>query len=407
MATADPIHAQAPSSLEERIALPPARKRFLVFSDDWGRHPSSCQHLVRHMLDQHEVTWVNTIGMRPPRFDKTTFLRVCDKAKHWLNRNAPETESKTGSLRSPAPTVLNPKMWPWFTRRWDRHINCQLLKRQLIRHVHAETIAITTIPIVCDLMKQLSVQKWVYYCVDDFSEWPGLDQKTMRVMEEQVVKNADILISASLSLQTRLQRMGRDSLLLTHGVDTVYWKAPENPELPVCLKNLEGPFYIFWGVIDQRLDLDYLAALNHALDLGSIILIGPQQNPPPGIFNLSRVHVLPALALNQLPAVGASAQVLIMPYVDKPVTRAMQPLKLLEYLATEKPVVVRDLPATRSWNDALHLARTANEFVSQVLAASHSNLSEAHRIARKRLSDESWSAKAVFFENEVFSSSQP
>ena len=34
-----------------------------------------------------------------------------------------------------------------------------------------------------------------------------------------------------------------------------------------------------------------------------------------------------------------------MPYADLPVTRAMQPLKLKEYLVTDRPVVVADLPA--------------------------------------------------------------
>ena len=39
----------------------------LVFADDWGRHPSSCQHLISRLLDRHRVAWVNTVGMRPPR----------------------------------------------------------------------------------------------------------------------------------------------------------------------------------------------------------------------------------------------------------------------------------------------------------------------------------------------------
>ena len=47
----------------------------LVFADDWGRHPSSCQHLIRHMLDRQDVWWVNTIGMRTPRFDRATLTR--------------------------------------------------------------------------------------------------------------------------------------------------------------------------------------------------------------------------------------------------------------------------------------------------------------------------------------------
>jgi len=55
---------------------------------------------------------------------------------------------------------------------------------------------------------------------------------------------------------------------------------------------------------------------------------------------------------------GSAADVIIMPYADRPVTRAMQPLKLKEYLATGKPVVVRNLPATRGWTDCLDLADT-------------------------------------------------
>ena len=48
----------------------------LVFSDDWGRHQSSCQHLVKQLLDQYAVLWVNTIGTRAPRLDMATASRV-------------------------------------------------------------------------------------------------------------------------------------------------------------------------------------------------------------------------------------------------------------------------------------------------------------------------------------------
>ncbi|MEM6554105.1 MAG: glycosyltransferase family 1 protein, partial [Planctomycetota bacterium] len=42
----------------------------VVFADDWGRHPSSAQHLVGELLRQglvERLVWVNTIGMRRPR----------------------------------------------------------------------------------------------------------------------------------------------------------------------------------------------------------------------------------------------------------------------------------------------------------------------------------------------------
>ena len=68
------------------------------------------------------------------------------------------------------------------------------------------------------------------------------------------------------------------------------------------------------------------------------------------------------MPFEELPRLAREAGVLVMPYADLPVTRAMQPLKLKEYLATGRPVVVRDLPATRPWADCLDLADTAEEF---------------------------------------------
>jgi hypothetical protein len=87
-----------------------------------------------------------------------------------------------------------------------------------------------------------------------------------------------------------------------------------------------------------------------------------------------------------------------MPYADRPVTRAMQPLKLKEYLATGKPVVVRDLPATRAWADAADLARTAGEFVAAFRARLRTGLPVAQQAARRRLVDEGWERKARAFE---------
>ena len=86
-----------------------------------------------------------------------------------------------------------------------------------------------------------------------------------------------------------------------------------------------------------------------------------------------------------------------MPYIDAPVTRAMQPLKLKEYLATGKPVVVRDLPANREWADALDLAADPTEFAQAVIRRLSSGFAGQAIEARRRLASESWSAKAQRF----------
>src|SRR5207249_1789707 len=100
----------------------------LVFADDWGRHPSSCQHLVRELLDRYQSCWVNTIGMRTPRLDWATVRRGLGKLRQWFTRT--EQDDVTGGPQNPR--VLNPRMWPWFTRSVDRRLNRKLLVRQLL-----------------------------------------------------------------------------------------------------------------------------------------------------------------------------------------------------------------------------------------------------------------------------------
>src|SRR3989442_10437539 len=110
---------------------PPA---LLVFADDWGRHPSSCQHLVRQLLPRHEVIWVNTIGTRSPRLNWSTLQRGAEKLRQWLR---PARAAGDAPSEGPRPTVLNPRMWPWFGSAASRRLNRVLLRRQLLPLVQA------------------------------------------------------------------------------------------------------------------------------------------------------------------------------------------------------------------------------------------------------------------------------
>jgi glycosyltransferase involved in cell wall biosynthesis len=377
----------------------------LVFADDWGRHPSSCQHLVSQLLERRRVWWVNTIGTRTPRLNWATLRRGAEKIRGWMRPKIAGTESLPANLR-----VLNPKMWPWFGSALSRGINRKLLARQLTPVLEAmprAAVAVTTIPLVSELMGVLPVRRWVYYCVDDFGQWPGLDQTTLQDMERRLVERADAIIAVSENLQERLAKMGRGSHLLTHGVDLDFWRAAQTTaEQTTELVQLEGcerPLVVFWGVLDRRMDTEFVARLAAKMTRGTIVFAGPSDGFDPALERLPRVRRLGPLPFGQLPHLAREASVLVMPYADLPVTRAIQPLKLKEYLATGKPVVVRDLPATHSWGDCLDLAATPEDFARQVLARLETGLPAEQHAARARLTLESWQSKALDFERWCFS----
>jgi glycosyltransferase involved in cell wall biosynthesis len=374
----------------------------LVFADDWGRHPSSCQHLVRHLLPRYHVSWVNTIGMRGPRLNLFTVRRAWQKLRHW-SAGSRAVNGQSGSLPRNL-TVHDPKMWPWFRRRYDRWVNRRLLLRGLAPVVNpAMPVAITTIPIVADLIGRLPVRRWIYYCVDDFSLWPGLDQAAMEAMEHKLIQKADKLVVAAESQRQRLARHGRQAELLTHGVDVDFWRAGTAPRTTPLLANLQRPLVLFWGAIDQRTDAALVQRLAADLARGTIVLVGPLHDPDPALLAAPRVVHLPPQPVECLPGLAAEASVLIAPYCDSSATRAIEPLKLKEYLATGKPVVARELPSTRPWQDCLDLACSAEEFSRLVISRLGGEPTDCQRQARRRLESESWAAKAQCFEEFILS----
>ena len=209
----------------------------LVFSDDWGRHPSSCQHIIRHLIPHRRVTWVNTIGLRRPRMDWATASRrirevavvaripfpLLLRHRGWLNFASPPLEGGVGGGVPPRP---QPAMWPSFRSRFARQLNRRLLARVRLPATEsgAAPIVITTLPVVADLVGRIRAARWVYYCVDDYSVWPGLDGRTLRDREAELVPKVDVAIAVSETLQTHLANLGCSARLLTHGVEPHAWR---------------------------------------------------------------------------------------------------------------------------------------------------------------------------------------
>ena len=299
--------------------------------------------------------------------------------------------------------VLNPKMWPSFRSRFGRALNRRLVGRAVRRAIEtlpAPPVVVTTLPVVADLVGQFPAARWVYYCVDDFGVWPGLDGRTMQKLEGELVPKVDVCVAVSETLQRHLAGLGKESHLLTHGVDLAHWTQPPPSDPPVSLAGLKAlprPLVVFWGVIDRRMDVAFAGRVCESMDEGTVLFVGPQDDPDPELFRLPRVRTLPPVPFADLPSLADAASVLVMPYADLPVTRAMQPLKLKEYLATGKPTVVRSLPSTGEWADCMDVASSPEEFAAAVRERLRTGLPASQKDARRRLDAEGWAAKARQF----------
>ena len=374
--------------------VPDGKPNLVVFSDDWGRHPSSCQHLVRALLDKYRVCWVNTIGTRIPRLDAYSLARGAEKIWTWMASRSP------AAARDGNPLVLVPVMWPSYGSALGRRINRWAIGRAVGSAVGggANGVCVTTLPIAAGLVGRLPVERWIYYCVDDLAQWPGLDRSSLERLERELVSKVDEIVAVSEHLVERMASLGRQASLLTHGVDLEHWTAGPQTAPSLDLVPVEEPLVVFWGVVDRRLDVEMLQRLGSELGGGTIALLGPPNNPDPVVDSIPGLQRVGPVPYDDLPAWARRAAVLIMPYADLPATRAIQPLKLKEYLATGRAVVCSRLPAVGEWEDACDVVESPGDFAARVVRAGRRRgCPPAQRTCRERLADEELAGQGADF----------
>ena len=132
-------------------------------------------------------------------------------------------------------------------------------------------------------------------------------------------------------------------------------------------------------------------------EVAELHVVGPRREVDRRLLDHPAIHWHKPIPYERLPGMAETADVLVMPYGDQEVTRAMQPLKLKEYLATPLPVVATPLPACRPWADAMDMTDSPAEFARLVAERARAPVPPGQLDARARLREESWEGKAAAF----------
>ncbi len=365
------------------------RPSLLVFADDWGRHPSSCQHLVRRLQGRWRILWVNTVGTRQVRVDGFTWRRGWEKLRSWSN-----------GLRQVAETmwVLDPPMLPAAANSVLRLVNRRLVTRRIRRTLGrlgmGDPVVLTTLPYTVWLLGDVGQRGLVYNCTDDFSYWPSADRGTLQQAEAEMRQRADLVLAASRRLQQRHRDAARCEYF-PHAVDFEHFASVESRSVPAELQQIPSPRVGFFGLIYEKLDVELLTAIVTELPHVHLVLIGPCDYRPAEFASLPRVHFVGPRAYDELPAWIAGLDVLLLPYVDDEMIRQSNPLKLRECLATGKPTVSIDIAEVRQFEPYVRVAASRPDFVAAVRHALDSPADKATAaLQQQSVRQESWEARA-------------
>jgi glycosyltransferase involved in cell wall biosynthesis len=374
---------------------------FLVLSDDWGEHPSSCQHLFRHISQRYKVLWVNTIGMRNPKLDSTDFHKAVNKIRKmlgWSGDRIQEDLSRNGVIACQPPMLPFPKLPS--VRQINKAIVRKSVRNRLARLGMMAPVLVATVPNACDYIGDLGESKVIYYCVDDFSEWPGLEKKMVRRMEDELIRKSDSMVATSQKLFDRLSKFGKPAYLMTHGVDTGLFKEIAPQEHP-ALDGIPRPRIGYYGLFDERSDHDLLAQLAQRMPDVSFVITGQVESERLRRRRIPNVHFTGSVPYAELPAMVKGWDVLILPYVINDLTDAISPLKLKEYLAAGKQIVSSPIPEVLKLQEYVFIAETAEEWEKSLRICLDRPENAKQKPGEDFWANETWEQKAKQFLNNV------
>lgn len=246
-----------------------------------------------------------------------------------------------------------------------------------------------------------------YDSMDELSGFRGAPTELLE-LEARLFDEADVVFTGGYSLFEAKRDRHPNMHPFPSSVDVAHFAAARaRPADPADQAALPFPRLGYYGVIDERLDLDLLGALADARPDWSIIIVGPVvkigEDDLPRRANL---HYLGGKRYDELPAYLGNWDVALMPFALNEATRFISPTKTPEYLAAGRPVVstpIVDVERHYGGLDAVQIVGGAPAFVA---ACDHA-LDLSRSPARWRdqsdalLADLSWDATFARMAGEI------
>ena len=245
-------------------------------------------------------------------------------------------------------------------------------------------------PMMLPFSRHLQPDCTVYDCMDELANFRFAPPRLLE-FEGELFERADLVFTGGYSLYEAKRAHHPSVHPFPSSVDIAHFaQARATPP------NNERPTFGFYGVLDERFDIDLLAAIAQARPDWDFVMVGPIVKISPDELPQRANIAYPGPATyEQLPGILAQWDVALMPFAINDATKFISPTKTPEYLAAGKPVVstpVRDVIRHYGRLEGVQIAATADEFIAGCEAALELSRSDGDWLAEvdQALSVMSW-----------------
>jgi len=222
-------------------------------------------------------------------------------------------------------------------------------------------------PMMLEFSRNIDPSVVIYDCMDELSKFRFAPEKLLD-LEQELIGRADLVFTGGASLYEAKKDRHSNVHCFPSSVDRDHFaKARRELPQPADQAELKHPRLGFYGVIDERFDIDMLREMADMRPDWSFVMVGPVvkigEDELPRAAN---IHYVGGKTYEQLPVYLSGWDVALMPFAMNDSTQFISPTKTPEYLTGGKPVVstpIRDVVRTYGHLQGVHIAHDADGFI--------------------------------------------
>ncbi|HEU0109613.1 MAG TPA: glycosyltransferase family 1 protein [Flavisolibacter sp.] len=222
-------------------------------------------------------------------------------------------------------------------------------------------------PMALSFTEHLSPELVIYDCMDELSAFKFAPAE-LTIKEKELFKKADIVFTGGHSIFESKKNAHHNIYPFPSSIDKHHFGVARTQITdPQDQAHIPHPRFGFFGVVDERFDIELLDSVAkqkpgwHFIILGPVVKIDPETLP-----KYHNIHYLGGKKYEELPAYIAGWDIATIPFAMNESTKFISPTKTPEYLAAGKPVIstpIKDVVSPYGKNKLVHIINNAEEFI--------------------------------------------
>jgi glycosyltransferase involved in cell wall biosynthesis len=240
-------------------------------------------------------------------------------------------------------------------------------------------------PMALPLLQGLNPSKVVYDCMDELAMFKNAPKQLLQ-RESALLNMADVVFTGGPSLYQSKRDRHANAHCFSSSVDAKHFRQAQDRSIShPDQAHIPHPRLGFYGVIDERLDVELVSKMADAHPEWQIVMVGPVVKIDPATLpKQSNVHYMGQRTYDQLPKFLAGWDVCLLPFAMNDSTKFISPTKVLEYMAAELPAVSTPITDVKvPYGDVVAVAGTPEEFIAACERQLALNETERQQMAKR------------------------